>query len=211
MAQCNRWLLCHIATQYRCQTFLHNTSCYCIPSHLHPTRPPRPTTNTEHDEIVELLTSSGATFSPYQAAWLKALTTTTAADDAEAAAAHTQAGSKPTQQQHQQPLVPDFLPPSSEQYPHIYMGDVRPQPAADPDRVSFRALQMDEQELWAAVGECVSSWCMWVSCGCDAGVRSHRCACRGCSCTPHLSSQVNCLLAVPIGASYNVCPRTPQA
>jgi hypothetical protein len=127
----------------------------CLDSTSHLTHPTLSATNTEHDEIVELITSSGATFSRYQADWLKALTTTTAADDAEAAA-NNQAGNKTSQQQQQQqqqPVVPDFLPPSSEQCPHIYMGDIRPSPTADPERVSFRGLGMDEQELWAAVGE----------------------------------------------------------
>lgn len=112
----------------------------------------------EHDELVELLTSDEARFSPYQAAWLKALTTTTAADDAEAAL-HSTTSSK--LRQEEQPTVPDLLPPAGEQYqyPCEQQGFQFLNPEAEIDRqfCSFNGLGMDEEKLWAAVGELAQS------------------------------------------------------
>lgn len=95
----------------------------------------------EHDELAEVISSSGALFTPWQGSWLQALTTTTATDDAQqlGGSSGSSAGDSVQQQQQQQeqPVVPPFLPPVG----------------GETDRVLFESMGMDEERLWAAVGE----------------------------------------------------------
>jgi hypothetical protein len=104
----------------------------------------------EHDELAEVISSSGALFTPWQGSWLQALTTTTATDDAQqlVGSSGSSAGDSVQQQQQQQeqPVVPPFVPPVG----------------GETDRVLFESMGMDEERLWAAVGE-HDSGCMHTS------------------------------------------------
>lgn len=111
----------------------------------------------DHEELVEVIANSGALFSPWQAAWLKALTTTTAFDafdktsNAVTGSSSSSSGDGAHKQQQQQPVVPDFLPPAGQA---AWLGAGGSDSAGTgAERLPFEALGMDEETLWAASGE----------------------------------------------------------
>lgn len=122
----------------------------------------------DHEELVEVIANSGALFSPWQAAWLKALTTTTAIDafdntnnavaGSDSSSSGDGAHKQQKQQQQQQPVVPDFLPPAGQA---AWLGAGGSDSAGTgAERLPFEALGMDEEKLWAASGEgCLAVVC----------------------------------------------------
>jgi hypothetical protein len=109
---------------------------------------------TDHEELVEVITSSGALFSPWQASWLKALTTTTAIDAFGATQqpdTTNNAAAGASIQQQQQPVVPGFLPPAGQAGGLVVGAGSTSSTSAE--RLPFDQLGMDEEQLWAAVGE----------------------------------------------------------
>jgi hypothetical protein len=104
----------------------------------------------DHDELQEVMASSGAKFTPWQAAWLKTLVCSTEQDD-----------SSSSSSSEGDVAVPDMLPPAgySSWYGEPATGSTAAAAAAAgsgaaEDRVPFAELGMSDERLWAAIGEC---------------------------------------------------------
>lgn len=147
----------------------------------------------EHDELQEVIAASGALFSPWQAAWLKALATTTGSSSDGAAARGAAAGGAHAGALKQ---LPSLLPPAGE---GAWCGQSSPdhhqqqqQQAAGPQapRVPFQALGMDEERLWAAIGA--------RACGMEGR--------QACACCTHRAVRVHAARAATTCAHVDACP-----
>jgi hypothetical protein len=105
----------------------------------------------DHDELQEVMASSGAKFTPWQAAWLKTLVCSTEQDDSSSSSSDSNLA------------VPDMLPPAgyNSWYGELAAGSTAAAAAvaaagsgAAADRVPFEELGMSDERLWAAIGEC---------------------------------------------------------
>lgn len=107
-----------------------------------------------------MITSSGALYSPWQVAWLKALTTTTASnsstdtDAGDAAAAVAAVDATLPRSQQQQAAMPSLLPPPEQAawYGSSGSNGDGSDGSSATGRVPFNALGMSEDQLWAAIG-----------------------------------------------------------
>jgi hypothetical protein len=99
----------------------------------------------DHNELQEVMASSGAKFTSWQAAWLKALVCNTEQDVSSSSS---------------DLAVPDMLPPAgySSWYGEPAAGSTAAAAAAGSgaaeDRVPFEELGMSDERLLAAIGEC---------------------------------------------------------
>jgi hypothetical protein len=117
----------------------------------------------DHDELQEVMTSSGATFTSWQAAWLRTLVCSTEQDDSSSSSA-ADGGSSDSDL-----AVPDMLPPAgySSWYGEPAAGSTAAGAAvsgAAEDRVPFEELGMSDERLWAAIGECTFVWGLLFPC-----------------------------------------------
>jgi hypothetical protein len=104
----------------------------------------------DHDELQEVMSSSGAQYTAWQAAWLKALVCSIEQDDP------TSSSSSSSGNDLDLP-VPDMLPPAnySSWYGEPAAGSTAAAAAAAAGpRVPFEELGINEERLWGAIGEC---------------------------------------------------------